>query len=128
MVPLPSHSKEMGAARRDPRRGESPGVRRQAQFSYRLCLGSGEESRRVTSKNKIKGRPNSDQFTIRKTLGRPFRNRGGTAMKRNENLDFCGMMVLLRHLKEQELISGSELQKIAARIAAQSEGIIVFSF
>lgn len=49
-------------------------------------------------------------------------------MERNENLDFCGMMVLLRHLKEQKIISGSELQKIAARIVAQSEETIVFSF
>ena len=49
-------------------------------------------------------------------------------MKRNENLDFCGMMVLLGHLKEQKIISGSELQKIAARIVAQSEETIVFSF
>ncbi|MDO4800981.1 MAG: hypothetical protein Q4A15_02325 [Prevotellaceae bacterium] len=92
------------------------------------------EWRRKQARNKqkvliiIKGRPNLDQFMIRKPLGRPFRNRGETAMKRNENLDFCGMMVLLRHLKEQKLISGSELQKIAARIAAQSEETIVFSF
>lgn len=48
-------------------------------------------------------------------------------MKRNENLDFYGVMVLLRRLKEQELISENEMQKIAARIAAQSEKTIVFS-
>lgn len=44
------------------------------------------------------------------------------------NIDFCGVIVLLRQLVAQKKTTEAEARKIAARIAAQSGADIVISF
>ena len=44
------------------------------------------------------------------------------------NIDYCGIVVLLRHLKKIGAITENELERIAARIAAQIQADIVISF
>jgi len=49
-------------------------------------------------------------------------------MSQIANIDYCGILVLLRHLNEIGTITDSELERIAARIAAQIQADIVISF
>lgn len=41
-------------------------------------------------------------------------------MKRDLNIDFCGMVILLKHLRDKTLISEDEHRKIVDRIARQN--------
>lgn len=49
-------------------------------------------------------------------------------MSQIANIDYCGIVVLLRYLKEIRAITENELERIAARIAAQLQADIVISF
>ncbi len=45
--------------------------------------------------------------------------------ERNVNVDYCGIVNLLRHLVKNSLITKKEAKKIAARIAVENQVDIV---
>ena len=45
----------------------------------------------------------------------------------NPNADYLGIVTMLRSLREQDLISGSEAKKIAARLMVQLGADIIIS-
>jgi hypothetical protein len=45
----------------------------------------------------------------------------------NVNLDYCGTVILLRHLVQDNICTQKEAKKIALRIAAQTGVDIIFS-
>ena len=45
----------------------------------------------------------------------------------NTNADYLGIVTMLRSLREQGLVSGSEAQKIAARLRVQLGADIIIS-
>ena len=107
-----------GAARRDPRRGESPGVRCQTQFSLTAhAWGSSVECRQAKSQKRIKGRSISK-------IGRPFCKR---SEHMNTRIDYCGVILLLRNLLSSGAFSRQEIEKIARRVAAESGADLIIS-
>ena len=44
------------------------------------------------------------------------------------NIDYCGIVILLRHLRDVGTITEDEFKMIAVRIAAQIHADIVISF
>ena len=46
---------------------------------------------------------------------------------KNANVDYCGIIVLLRKLVAEDICTAKEAQKIAARIAVQSGVSIIVS-
>ena len=49
-------------------------------------------------------------------------------MVRNANIDYCGMINLLRDLWKRGICSKAEAQKIAAQLAVQYGADIIISF
>ena len=113
MVPLSEW-----AASRDPRRGESPGVRCQTQFSVTAhAWGSSVECRQAKSQKRIKGRSISK-------IGRPFCKR---SEHMNTRIDYCGVILLLRNLLSSGAFSRQEIERIARRVAAESGADLIIS-
>ena len=46
---------------------------------------------------------------------------------KNANVDICGIMVLLRKLRDDSLLTESQMRQIAADIAARSHADIILS-
>ena len=44
----------------------------------------------------------------------------------NVNVDYCGIVIMLRHLVKNGLVTEMEARKIAARIAAENHVDIIF--
>jgi len=60
------------------------------------------------------------------TFGKWYQNQKG-GLQMNPNADYLGIVTLLRGLREQGLISGSEAKKIAARLKARLGADIIIS-
>lgn len=63
-------------------------------------------------------------------LGRLFEKvkiKGEGESKMNPNADYLGIVILLRNLRDQGLVSGSEAKKIAARLMVQLGADIIIS-
>ena len=90
------------AASREPRRGETPVTRASAVPAAALAWGSSAEYRQ---QRKIQKR--------------------GTDM--DQNVNYYGIILLLRQLRESGSFSEKELRRVAARIAADSGADIMIS-
>ena len=110
----------MGAARRDPRRGESPVARGQARFPFLPSPGEVvSEYRQYVQSNFRRVPPCCIKMD---TTGRLFKENS-----MNANVNYCGVIILLRQLVTAGHCTKKEANRIAARIAKKTGADMILS-
>ena len=117
----------MGAARSDPQRGEIPVTRANAVRQLPPCrLGkSCQIQAKSENTNHIIGESDFRRIEGDRPAqaGRPHKNRGGSQME--ADLNFLGLMNLLRGLLDAGLVTRAEARRVAAHLKVETGADLV---